>query len=440
MKTIIKDVDVVTLDLPGTLLEKTNIVIDSGKIAEIGEIPMDFKADEVVDGKNHLAVPGFFNAHCHSPMTFERGWAEDLPLDRWFNERIWVAESALTSEDVYWGAALALCEMLRSGCVGFNDHYFFMDKVAELVDQSGMKAALAWCQFGIGVEKEIGANLHGALDFIKSWNGLADGRIKAVLGPHSPYICPPEFLQEIGRLSKELSLPVHIHASESKEQVDNSMKAYGKTPIEHLDACGLFENPSVVAHALYLSENDISILAGKKVSVAHCPITYMKLAMGVGDLRPLLKAGVNVALGTDGPGSNNDMDMKETIRIATLLQKFSRNDAEVLPGDIPLRMAAGNGAKAMGFPDSGTIEVGRSADIVLFKTDRPHWFPRHNLVANLVHCGKNADIDYVFVNGKTVMKKGELVTLDEEKIKWEADRHARAMVGKNMTIVREYKG
>jgi 5-methylthioadenosine/S-adenosylhomocysteine deaminase len=165
----------------------------------------------------------------------------------------------------------------------------------------------------------------------------------------------------------------------------------------------------------------------------------MKLAMGAGDLRPLLKAGINVALGTDGPGSNSDMDMKEVVRLTPLLQKFRNNSAEDLAGDLPLRLAGANGARALGFSDSGSIEPGKAADIALYNMDAPHWFPRHNLVANLIHCGKSGDVNHVIINGRPVMKFGEILTLDEEKITWEADFRAQAMVGRNMKIVREYK-
>ncbi|PKL46398.1 MAG: N-ethylammeline chlorohydrolase [Candidatus Riflebacteria bacterium HGW-Riflebacteria-2] len=439
MRIKIKNPDIMTLDAESRILSGVDIFIDAGMIVALGEPPEDFVPDETIEATNHLAVPGFFNAHCHSPMTFERGWAEDLPLDRWFNERIWVAESALTDEDVYWGAALAACEMIRSGCVGFNDHYFYMGEVARVAAQSGMKASLTWCQFGIGDDKEIGANLEGAVKFARELQNSSEGRVKTVLGPHSPYVCPPEFLTEIGRIASESGLAVHIHASESPEQVANSLKSLGKTPIEHLASCGLFETRAIVAHALYLSENDISILAQKNVSVAHCPITYMKLAMGGTDLRPLLDAGINVALGTDGPGSNNDMDMKEVVRMVTLLQKFYNNDAEALAGDLPLRMATANGARAMGFSDSGSIEVGKSADIAFFNMDSPHWYPKHNLTANLVHCAKNGDIRHLLISGQPVMKNGKILTLDEERITHEADWRARAMVQKNMQIVREYK-
>src|SRR5262245_54410686 len=212
MKLLIKNVDAITLDSAGTILAGTNIAIEDNVIRAIGAVPTDFaeRPDEVIDGYHQVAVPGFFNAHCHAAMTFERGWAEDLPLDRWFNERIWVAESALTADDVYWGAALAACEMIRSGCVGFNDHYFYMDRVAEVVEQSGLKAALTWCQFGIGADKEVGTGLDGALAFVDRWQGGAGGRLRTMLGPHSPYVCPPEFLREMAALAREHHLPLHI--------------------------------------------------------------------------------------------------------------------------------------------------------------------------------------------------------------------------------------
>jgi 5-methylthioadenosine/S-adenosylhomocysteine deaminase len=437
---LIKNADIITLDAQGNILRNASIAIQDGVIKAAGEVPPDFAADETIDAYNHVVVPGFFNAHCHSPMTFERGWAEDLPLDRWFNERIWVAESALTSDDVYWGAALAACEMIRSGCVAFNDHYFYMDRVAEIVDQSGMKATLTWCQFGIGADKEVGADLPGALAFVDRWQGQAGGRIRTLLGPHSPYVCPPEFLREISALAREHNLPLHIHLAESPEQMENSLKAHGKTPTAHLEACGVFDVPTIAAHALYLTDDDIQILARRGVTVAHCPITYMKLAMGINDLSKLMAAGVNVAMGTDGPGSNSDMDMKAAVRFTALLQKYHTRNAETVPGDVPLRMATANGARAMGFENSGVITVGAAADLTLFDFDQPHLFPRHNLVANLVHSAKGSDVSHVIVDGKLIYRDGTLLTLDEEKIKAEAERQAFRMVGTEMKMVREYKG
>ncbi len=442
MSLLVRNVDVLTLDEAGTILTGVDLAVEGTAIraiTPIGDAPPDFVPDEIIDGYNHMTVPGFFNAHCHSPMTFERGWAEDLPLDRWFNERIWLAESALTSDDVYWGAALAACEMIRSGTVAFNDHYFYMDRVAEVVEQSGLKAALTWCQFGIGADKEVGADLGGTLAFIDRWQGVAGGRIRTVLGPHSPYLCPPEFLREVSAVAREHQLPLHIHLAESPEQLENSLRMHGLTPTAQLEACGVFDVPCVAAHALYLSGDDIAILARHGVSVAHCPATYMKLAMGVNDLQPLLDAGVNVALGTDGAGSNSDMDMKATVRLAPLLQKYHTRNAEALAGDKPLRMATANGARAMGFAGSGVLAAGAPADFSLFDLDQPHLYPRHNLVANLVHSAKGSDVTHVVVDGRLIYRDGELLTLDEDRIMAEGNRHARRMVGQEMKIVREYK-
>jgi 5-methylthioadenosine/S-adenosylhomocysteine deaminase len=439
MKTLIKNVDIVTLDPAGTVIRNGSIAIDGARIAAVGEVPLDFASDETIDGANHAAVPGFFNAHCHAAMTFERGYAEDLPLDRWFNERIWVAESALTEEDVRWGALLAACEMIRSGTVAFNDHYFHMDRVAEVVETSGMKASLAWCQFGLGREREVGTDLKGTLAFAERWHGKADGRIRALLGPHSPYVCPPSFLREIASLAKERGLGLHIHLAESQEQLDRSVAQHGMTPAALLESAGVFDVPCIAAHALYLTDDDVAILARRGVSVAHCPITYMKLAMGPGDLPRLLRAGVNVALGTDGPGSNNDMDMKAVIRFAPLLQKMALRDAEALPGDLPLRMATSHGARAMGFGGAGVIAPGAPADVVLFDMDKPHLVPRHDLVANLVHAAKGSDVSHVLVDGRLVYREGEILTLDEEKILAEAERAAFRMVRRDMTSLREYR-
>jgi 5-methylthioadenosine/S-adenosylhomocysteine deaminase len=438
--TLLKNVDILTLDDTGTILRNSNIAIEGKKIRAVGDVPPDFKPDEVIDGYNHVALPGFFNAHCHAAMTYERGWAEDLPFDRWLNEKIWVAEAALTPDDVYWGAALAVCEMIRGGTVGFNDHYFYMDRVAEVVEQSGMKAGLTWCVFGIGDDKEVGANLDGTLAFVDRWKDRAEGRLRLLLGPHSPYVCPPDFLRRVAGLAAERGLAVHLHVAESQEQVDNSLKAHGKTPVAFLESLGIFDGPCLAAHCLRVSEADLEILAAHRVTVAHTPITYMKLAMPANDLSRFIKHGVNVAIGTDGPASNADMDMPAAIRQTAILQKYDQRNPEAIPGDMALRMASQNGARGMGFSDSGVIAPGMAADITLIDTDKPHLLPRHNLVANLVHSAKAADVTHVLVDGRLIYRNGELLTLDEAKIKNMAERGALALVNRDMRKMRDYKG
>lgn len=440
MKTLITNVDVITLDDAGTVLRNTTIAIDGKTIVAVGAVPAGFTPDETIDGYNHVALPGFFNAHCHAPMTFERGWAEDLPFDRWLNEKIWVAESALTDDDVYWGAMLAAAEMLRGGVVGFNDHYFYMDRVAQVVELSGMKAGLTWCVFGIGDDKEVGTNLAGTLDFIDRWQGQADGRLQLLLGPHSPYICPPAFLGEIAAIARERELTIHLHVAESQAQVENSLAAHGKTPVAHLASLGVFDRPAIAAHCLVVSDDDLAILAERDVTVAHTPITYMKLAMGINDLSRFTSRGINVALGTDGPASNADMDMLAVIRQTVILQKHTQLNPEAVPGDMALRMAGPNSARAIGFNRSGVLAAGRPADLILIDTDKPHLLPRHNLVANVVHSAKAADVTHVWVDGRLLYRNGDLLTLDEAQIRYEAERRAFRLVGSEMRPLRQYAG
>jgi 5-methylthioadenosine/S-adenosylhomocysteine deaminase len=439
-KTLIKNVDIITLDGNRTLIRNGAIAINGKTIAAVGEVPIDFAPDTIVDGDHHVALPGFVNAHCHAPMTYERGWAEDLPFPRWLNEKIWVAESALTPDDVYWGAALAACEMIRSGVVAFNDHYFYMDRVAEVVEQSGLKAGLTWCVFGIGDDKEIGANLDGTLAFIDRWHDRADGRLQLLLGPHSPYVCPPDFLARIATIAQERGLRIHLHVAESPEQVDNSLQAHGKTPVAHLEALGIFDSPCIAAHCLVVNDADLTILARHAVTVAHTPITYMKLAMGVNDLSRCFAHGINVAIGTDGPGSNADMDMLAAMRQTVILQKHTQRNPEALPGDVALRMATQNGARAIGLERSGSLAPGYAADLILIDTDRPHLVPHHNLISNIVHSAKAADVTHVFVDGQLIYRDNCLLTMDEDRIKYEAERGARRLVGSDLRQVREYQG
>jgi 5-methylthioadenosine/S-adenosylhomocysteine deaminase len=443
MATIhIRNLEIVTLNDEGTLLHDADLVVQDGRIAHLGSAPVDLQPDEVIDGRGKVAMPGLINSHCHSPMTFERGWAEDLPFDRWLNEKIWVGESALTSDDVYWGAALAACEMIRSGTVAYNDKYFYMDRVAEVVRESGMKAALTWTVFGIGEEAEMGRGLEGTVAWIKETHETGEVRIRTYLGPHSPYICPPEFLSRIVEYAHELGQGIHLHLAESDDQVKQSLERYGLRPVQHVNSLGVLDVPGgcVAAHCLVIDDTDTRILVEKDVHVPHCPITYMKLAMPFPPLEARLNAGVNVCLGTDGPASNADMDMFATLRQTALIHKYQSLNPELIPGDTALRMATQNSARALGFDDMGVLEIGAPADLILLNIDAPHMRPTHSLIANLVHSAKGADVTDMMVDGHWLMRARELKTLDEERILYEAEQHAQAMVQRGMSQVREYKG
>jgi 5-methylthioadenosine/S-adenosylhomocysteine deaminase len=438
---LIKNTTAITLDEQDRILHDVNIAIADHTVVAIGEAPTGFAADEVIDGHEHVALPGFFSAHTHAAMTLERGWAEDLPFERWLNEKIWVAESALEEEDVYWGAALACCEMIRAGIVGFADHYFWMDQVAHAVEEAGVKANLAWCQFGIGAEHEVGGiTLDGTLRFVRDWHGKADGRICCAIGPHSPYMCPPSFLGQVVEAAHDLSVGIHLHVSESQEQVDKSLADHGATPVAHLANLGVFDVPAIAAHCNVVSDDDIAILAEKGVHVVHTPKTYLKLAMEMPPLARLLASGVDAALGTDGPASNSDLNMLEVLRIAGLYHKHALGQPDALPRTQLLRLATQAGARAMGFERSGILAPGRPADLILLDTRASHWFPRHDLAAGVVYAAHPSDVSHVIADGRLILHNGELLTLDEKLIRYEAERHAFRMVGAPMSQVRAYRG
>ncbi len=425
---------------PTRVLRDASIALENKKIVALGATPPNFNADETIDARHHIALPGFFNAHTHAAMTLLRGSAEDLPLDRWFNEGIWRTESALTEEDVYWGAALAACEMIRGGTVAFADHYFWMPQVARVVQESGMKATLAWCVFGSDFAPEMGpTTLELTSDFVAEFQDSAGGRIKTMLGPHSPYISTERALQRAAEVARQLGVGCHIHVSESPAQVANSYKKFGKSPVAYLNDLGVWDNPSIAAHAIYLDDADMEILRAKQARVAACPKTHLKLAMKTTRLVELMRAGVPVALGTDGAASNNDLNMLEVARLAALLQKHDTGDATVLPAAQALQLATQNGAQALGFVHSGVMQVGADADLILLDADKPHFAPEHDLAANVLYAARAGDVNYVIVDGKPLLRRGELTTLDEEKIMREARARGLQMVRRASAQTQTYQ-
>lgn len=446
-RLVIKNVDVLTLDGPPPLgaevLGRASIVIRDGRIESVSAGPLDptLPVVDVIDGEGQLALPALFNGHCHAAMTLVRGWAEDLPFPRWLNERIWVAESALTPDDVYWGAALAACEMIRCGTVGFADHYFWMEQTAKVVAQSGMKALLAWCHFGLAPEQEVGGTtLADTVAFARAWHGEADGRIRVALGPHSPYMCAPEVLGQVAEAAAELGVAVHLHLAESREQVDNSLRRHGATPVRHLEKLGLLDLPLLAAHCIAVDDEEIALLAERGVVVAHTPKTYMKLAMGMAPLQAMLDGGVTVALGTDGPASNADLNLLEVLRLVGLLQKWRQGKAEAMPLGQILRLACQGGARAVGFGESGVLRAGAPADILLLSTRGPHWAPGHDPAAGVVYASHPGDVTTVLCDGRPLMLKGRLCTLDEERIVAEATKRGLAQVRRGTDRMRRYKG
>jgi 5-methylthioadenosine/S-adenosylhomocysteine deaminase len=443
MRTLIRNASAIILDEEDRILQDVEIALEGNRIAAVGQAQTDFFPDEVVDAREMVALPAFFNAHTHAAMTLERGWAEDLPFERWLNEKIWVAESALQEEDVYWGAALACCEMIRAGVVGFADHYFWMDQTARAVEESGMKALLAWCHFGTGAEREVGRKtFEETVAFVERWKGAADGRIRTTMGPHSPYMDPPEVLRRFVEEAHRVGVGAHFHLSESQAQFEDSISRHGKTPVAHVASLGLLDlpQPTLAAHCNLVTQEDVDLLAEKGVWVAHAPKTYQKLAMEMPPVAQMLERGVKLALATDGPASNSDLNMIEVMRITGLLQKAARKDSQAMPRTLLLRLATQAPAGALGFHGSGLLAPGRPADLILIDTRAAHWVPRHDLASGVVYASHPGDVAYVWADGRLLYRRGEYLTLDMERIRWEAERRAFRLVGKPMRSMREYPG
>jgi 5-methylthioadenosine/S-adenosylhomocysteine deaminase len=424
---IIQNTTIVT-PTPGgddvTILPGHDIAIAGGRIAAVQPAGQLAPAEdaETIDGAGMAALPGLINAHAHAAMVLFRGAAEDVPVESWFNDFIWPMETNLTPEDVYWGAALAAAEMIEAGVTTVADHYFAMDSVAEAIAQSGMRGHLAPTLFGQG---EPRAELDQAAAFAAKWHGAADGRIRAWLGPHSPYLCPPEFLRAVAAEARATGLGCHIHVSETAEQVRSSVERHGVTPIRLLEQLGFLESPLLCAHAAHATPEDIALLAERGAGVAHCPKTFLKLAAGIAPVEAMRAAGVAVGVGSDGAASNNTLDMLEQLRLAAMLQKHALRDARALPAGAALALATAGGARAVGqAAELGQIGPGALADVILVRLDGAHVQPVHNLAAALVYSARAADVDTTIVAGRVLMRGRRLLTLDKPAILREVNARA----------------
>ncbi|WP_256757340.1 amidohydrolase [Cohnella sp. WQ 127256] len=403
------------------------MAIEGDKIVGLGQgqAPEEelTQASEVMDGKGLLFMPGLVNTHGHAAMSLLRGLADDLNLQDWLQNHMWPTEAKFTGDDVYWGSALSAAEMIKSGTTTFVDMYDHMHRVAEVVEQSGLRASLTRGVIGLCPEDVQKAKLEDAIQFAKDWHGAADGRISVMISPHAPYTCPPDYILKFVEAAHELDLPMHTHMSESIAEVEQNVRDYGYRPVEHLDRLGMFSRPTLVAHAVHLNDEEIALLAERKVAVSHNPVSNLKLASGVARVPDLLKAGVTVSLGTDGAASNNNLDLFQEISMAALLHKGVSGDPTVVPAAEALRMGTVHGARALGLEGvTGQLKTGLKADFIALAITKPHFVPHTDYVSHLVYAARGSDVAHVWVNGKQLLRDGQLLTLDEEKILAEAER------------------
>jgi len=411
----------------GGRVAKADVAIAGTTIERVGEVPADWQADRVIDCTDKLVMPGLINAHTHVAMTIFRSYADDMALMDWLQTKIWPAEAKLTGEDVYWGTLLAAAEMIRGGTTAFADMYFFMDDVARAVAECGLRASL--CRGMAGVSPMAERALAEGEAFYRDWHGGADGRITVMLGPHAPYTCPPDYMKKVTALAAKLGAEIHIHLAETAGEVENCLKENGRTPIALMDELGVFDFGVLAAHCVHLSEADIAILKARKVRVAHNPGSNMKLASGAAPVPALLAAGVTVGLGTDGASSNNNLDMVEELRLAALLNKVFSRDPLAVPAGQAVAMATAHGAAALGLGGvTGELAPGRKADIAIFDMTGCHWYPRHDRLSLLVYAAAAADVHTVLVDGKVLLDARRLTTIDEERVKYEANARGLRLV------------
>ncbi len=428
---LIRDATLVTMDDAGRVLARGDLLIRDTEIAGIwasAETPR-LECDNVVPGKGMVVIPGLVNAHTHCAMTLLRGYADDMPLMPWLKERIWPFEMKLAEEDVYWGTMLGIAEMIRGGVTCFNDMYHYFEATSRAVLDSGIRANVSGVLLAFLPDAE--ERLERAIEFAREWRHKGDGRLVTMLGPHAPYTCPNHLLERVIEGAQEAGVGIHIHVAETKQEVQDSLREFGQTPVARLREIGLLEvSPVLAAHCVHLTEADVATLAEKHVGISHNPGSNMKLASGVAPIPELLQAGATVGLGTDGPASNNNLDILEEARLAALLHKLQSGDPTLITARQALEMATRGGARALGIDDRvGQLKVGMKADVVVLDFQQPHLFPPHDVISHLVYAARAGDVRTVFVNGQPLMLHGRLQTLEEQEIFGRVRASLKRLVG-----------
>lgn len=406
MSVLIRDVE-----LDGAI---TQIYIEENRIAEIGKRR---EADVVVEGKGKIALPGLVNLHTHAPMVLLRGFADDIPLQQWLETKIWPQEAKLTADDIYWGAKLACLEMIKSGTTSFLDMYFHMDQVGKAAKEMGLRGYLAEGIIDLGIPSRAEEQFKAAEEVNRRIEALRSPRVVPVLGPHAIYTVSDASFHRVREIADKKGYLVTTHLSETRREVDDCVAQHGLRPAAHLDKIGFLAKDVIAAHGCWLDPSEIEVLAHTGTKVAHCPTSNMKLASGQAMPYAAMKeSGVVMGLGTDGAASNNNLDMFEAMKFATLLQKFAHRDPSVLPASEAFQLATLGGAQALGI-DAGLIQPERLADLILVDPRRPDLTPRHDDISNWVYAAHGNCVDTVLCDGQVLMKgrrvKGEAEILEK---------------------------
>lgn len=404
--------------------------VEGERIAYIGDAePADAaRFGEVYDGEGRLLMPAMVNAHAHAPMTLLRGYAENLPLQAWLEQKCWPFEGKMTGDDNYWATLLAGAEMLRYGTVSFSDMYYHTPERAKAVDEIGMKANL--CTSPIAFEPKpiqeypVFAEME---DAIANIDGMADGRVKFEGCIHAEYTNNDVTAKSVFDWARENNTRVHVHVSETEFEVNGCRERHdGKSPVQWLESLGAFDCPSIAAHCVWVDDDDIAILAKHGVTVAHNPASNMKLSSGFAPVAKMIDAGVNVALGTDGMASNNNHDMFQDMYLMAMLPKGNLLDPTLITPQQALFAATRAGAIAQGREDCGLVKEGFRADLCVLDVTGPSWCPANDVPTNVVYAGHGSDVVMTMCDGKVVYRDGAWPTIDIDRVKAEvAARTAR---------------
>ena len=405
-------------DGDGHTAGRHDIYVEGSVIAGIDVAPEGFVATETIDGSRFLTIPGLINAHTHTYMSMMRNVADDLSFTDWLFGTIEPIEDRLVPEDSYWGSLLGQVEMIKSGTTCFNDQQMHIGQTTRAVVESGMRAVI--CRGLVGNEYDL--DERRIREALSERDAFADcDRLTFRLGPHAPYSCGPDYLRGVAEVARREGMGIHIHIAEGQVESDNMLRDHGCTPVEYVRDAGIFEMPTIAAHCIRVSESDRAILSRYNVSVVTNPASNMKLGNGFAPVPELMAAGVNVCLGTDGAASNNAQNMFREMGLLALIHKGTHDTPQCVSADEVLAMATRNGAKALGL-DTGSIEVGKKADLALLDLDAPSLTPLNNPVAALSYSANGSEVDTVIIDGKVVMRGRELLAIDEERVRHEIAR------------------
>ncbi|MCL2775382.1 MAG: amidohydrolase [Oscillospiraceae bacterium] len=419
MKILFKNANMI--DKNGESVKGVDICTDGEYILSVAS-PANTEVDRKIDAENMLIIPGLYNCHTHLPMTVFKGYAEDMPLDKWLFDKIFPAEAKLNDIIVYYGAMSGIAEQIKNGVISCSDMYGFSENILRSADESGIKLNLSngTTSWDENENPKDNKNFTEAKELYRNYHNSSNGRIKIDMSMHAEYTSHANIIRAVSEFSHANGLVNHVHISETKKEHDECIGRHNMTPTEWFNSLGFFDSPSpkIAAHCVHITENDMDIMAEKGVTAAHCPSSNLKLASGIAKIPEMLNKGVNIAMGTDGSASNNNLDILKEMYIASVLQKGITGDPTVMPAKDMLKLATVNAAAAQGRGDCGSIEPGKKADLAALDLNSIEAVPVYDYSSALLYSITGRNVIMTMCDGKILYEKGEFKTIDIEKVKY----------------------